>query len=180
MPRNMSCAMTTDQVRAKTKDLTRRFGWWFLKAGDVVNLVEKSMGLKPGQKVKHLAQVRIVSTRPEPLNAITQSDVTREGFPDWTPAQFVQMLVDHYGVDPKETVNRIEFQYLFSVPSGWTKGERVKCAETVISGRAAWVVRHVPDFDPRKPITQDAIAFIWFYTKDELSDFLKWWGYENG
>ena len=104
--------MTTDPVRHRIKDLTRRFGWWFLKPGDIVNLVEKSMGLKRGEKIKRLATVRVVSTRPEPLNAITQADVIREGFPDSTPAQFVQMLVDHYKVNPAEIVNRIEFEYI--------------------------------------------------------------------
>ncbi|MEJ1422231.1 MAG: ASCH domain-containing protein [Candidatus Sedimenticola sp. (ex Thyasira tokunagai)] len=104
--------MTTDQVKAQTKDVTRRFGWWFLKPGDVVRGVEKAMGLKKGEKLKQLAMVRIVSTRPEPLNAITQEDVIREGFPDWTPSQFIQMLVDHYKIDPAKTVNRIEFEYL--------------------------------------------------------------------
>ncbi|MEJ1438491.1 MAG: ASCH domain-containing protein [Candidatus Sedimenticola sp. (ex Thyasira tokunagai)] len=112
MPRNMSFAMTTDQIKAQTKTVTRRFGWWFLKPGDVVRGVEKAMGLKKGEKVKQLAMVRIVSTRPEPLNAITQEDVIREGFPDWTPSQFIQMLVDHYKIDPAKTVNRIEFEYL--------------------------------------------------------------------
>ncbi|MEJ1396368.1 MAG: ASCH domain-containing protein [Candidatus Sedimenticola sp. (ex Thyasira tokunagai)] len=112
MPRNMSFAMTTDQIKAQTKTVTRRFGWWFLKPGDVVRGVEKAMGLKKGEKVKQLAMVRIVSTRPEPLNAITKEDVIREGFPDWTPSQFIQMLVDHYKIDPAKTVNRIEFEYL--------------------------------------------------------------------
>jgi hypothetical protein len=104
--------MATDQIRAQTKTVTRRFGWWFLKPGDEVRGVEKAMGLKKGEKIKPLAMVRIVSTRAEPLNAITKEDVIKEGFPDWTPAQFIQMLVDHYKVDPDETVNRIEFEYL--------------------------------------------------------------------
>lgn len=46
MPRNMSFAMTTDQIREQSKTVTRRFGWWFLKSGDVVCGVEKAMGLK--------------------------------------------------------------------------------------------------------------------------------------
>lgn len=112
MPRNMSCAMTTKQVKARTKTVTRRYGWWFLNPGDVVNLVEKSMGLKAGEKVKRLCQVRIVSTSPEKLNQITQADVIKEGFPDWTPEQFVQMIVDHYHVNPDEILNRIEFEYI--------------------------------------------------------------------
>lgn len=112
MPRNMSFAMTTDQVRAQTKTVTRRFGWWFLKAGDVVNGVEKAMGLQKGEKINRLCQIRVVSVRREPLNAITQDDVRREGFPDWTPEQFIQMLVDHYKIDPAANCNRIEFEYI--------------------------------------------------------------------
>ena len=112
MARNMSFAMTTDQIRAQTKTVTRRFGWWFLKPGDKVRGVEKAMGLKKGEKIKPLAMLRIVSTTAEPLNAITQDDVIKEGFPEWTPAEFIQMLVDHYKVNPDATVNRIEFEYL--------------------------------------------------------------------
>lgn len=112
MARNMSFALTTAQFKARTKTVTRRFGWWFLKPGDIVRGVEKSMGLKQGEKIKPLGLVRIISIRSEPLDAITQDDVAKEGFPQWTPRQFVSMLVDHYGVFPSAIVNRIEFEYL--------------------------------------------------------------------
>jgi hypothetical protein len=112
MARNMSFAMTAEQFKARTKTVTRRFGWWFLKPGDEVRGVEKAMGLKKGETIKPLGMIRIVSTRPEPLNEITPDDVAREGFPDWTPEQFVKMLVDHYGVSPSAPVNRIQFEYL--------------------------------------------------------------------
>lgn len=115
MPRNMSFAMTTPQFIARTKDITRRFGWLFLKPGDKICGVEKAMGLQKGEKIKRLGMVEVVSVRLEPLNAITQEDVRREGFPDWTPEQFIQMLVDHYKVDPTEIVNRIEFKYIDGV-----------------------------------------------------------------
>ena len=108
----MSFAMTTGQVRARSKDVTRRFGWWFLKPGDIVNAVEKSMGLKKGEKIVRLCQIRIVSTRAEPLNQIAVEDMPREGFPDMTTSAFVQMLVDNYRCDPAKPVNRIEFEYL--------------------------------------------------------------------
>lgn len=108
--RNMSFAMTTEQMRAQTKDVTRRFGWWFLKPGDRVMAVEKGMGLKKGEKINQIYEIEIISTRPEPLNAITQSDVIREGFPEWTPEQFIEMLVNHYKVDPEKVINRIEFK----------------------------------------------------------------------
>jgi hypothetical protein len=108
--RNMSFSMTTAQMRAETKDVTRRFGWWFLKPGDHVMAVEKAMGLKKGEKAIQLYEIDIISTRGEPLNAITQEDVIREGFPEWTPGQFIQKLVDHYRIDPSKLVNRIEFK----------------------------------------------------------------------
>ncbi len=111
MPRNMSFAMTTDQIKDRSKTVTRRFGWAFLKPGDEIRAVEKSMGLKKGEKIKRLAMIRVVSVRAEPLNDITQEDVDREGFPLWSPQQFVGMLVDHYKVDPSAIVNRIEFEY---------------------------------------------------------------------
>ncbi|MCB1622304.1 MAG: hypothetical protein KDI44_16375 [Thiothrix sp.] len=103
--------MTTRQVMAETKDITRRFGWWFLKPGDRIQAVEKAMGLKKGEKINRLKLIEVVSTRSEPLNTITPEDVIREGFPGWTPEQFVQMRVDHYRINPDRAVNRIEFRY---------------------------------------------------------------------
>ena len=112
--RNMSYAMTTDQVRKKEKWVTRRFGWWFLKPGDLVQPVVKCMGLKKGEKMKKIGKpIRIISTRREPLKAmLDEPDATRaEGFPDMTSVQFVMMLCKHYKVTPDEEVNRIEFEY---------------------------------------------------------------------
>lgn len=48
MPRNMSFTLTIEQMRARTKTVTRRKGWAFLKPGDLVWAVVKGMGLKPG------------------------------------------------------------------------------------------------------------------------------------
>ncbi|MBL4783013.1 MAG: hypothetical protein JKX92_12295 [Porticoccaceae bacterium] len=114
MPRNMSFAMTTEQVLEQSKTVTRRLGWGFLKPNDVLTAVEKSMGLKKGERAVKLRLIRIVSISGEPLNAITQEDVIREGFPHWSPTQFVQMMVDHYKVEPAVVVNRIEFDYIDS------------------------------------------------------------------
>jgi len=112
MPRNISFAMTPQQVEDRTKDVTRRFGWWFLKPGDVLCGVKKSMGLRKGEEIERLCLIEVVSTRAEALCNISQADVIREGFPGWTPDQFVQMLVDHYGCQPRKICNRIEFRYL--------------------------------------------------------------------
>lgn len=112
MPRNISFAMTTDQVLDQSKTVTRRFGWWLLKPGDKLNGVKKAMGLKKGEKIEHLCQIEVVSVRTEPLSAITQADVIAEGFPDWTPQDFIDFLFKHYRCDPDQPVNRIEFKYL--------------------------------------------------------------------
>lgn len=110
--RNMSFSLTTNQILAGIKTVTRRFGWWFLKPGDLVRPVEKSMGLKKGERVKPLCgPLRIVSVRTEPLHCITDEDCVLEGFPDMNPAEFVDMLCRHYHCHQNQHVNRIEFEY---------------------------------------------------------------------
>jgi hypothetical protein len=112
--RNMSFAMTTEQVRNRTKTVTRRFGWWFLKPGDVVQPVVKGMGLKKGEKVQRIGlPIRIVSTRREMVGDVTGDECVREGFPEMSRGEFMRLLTDDFskaaGTDP---VNRIEFEYL--------------------------------------------------------------------
>lgn len=110
--RNMGFAMTTAQIKAGTKTVTRRFGWWFLNEGDMVQPVAKAMGLKRGEKVQKLrGPLQVVKVNSEPLNSITKADCILEGFPDLEPSEFVDMLVKHYGCDPSKTVNRIEYAY---------------------------------------------------------------------
>lgn len=114
MPRNMSFSLTTDQVRARDKDVTRRLGWWFLNPRDVVNAVVKAMGLRKGEKIERICRIRIVSTRPEPLYAITEKEVLREGFPYLGRQGFIEMFCRHNKCAVDVTVNRIEFEYVWS------------------------------------------------------------------
>lgn len=110
MPRNMSFALTTDQVRAGTKDVTRRLGWGNLKPGERFWAVVKAMGLKPGEKIQRICLLECVSNTREELRRITADDVEREGFPDMTPAEFVSMFCEHMRCTPRTKVNRIEFK----------------------------------------------------------------------
>jgi len=112
MPRNMSFAMTTKQATEKTKDVTRRFGWWNLKEGDIVQQVVKAMGLKKGEKIEKIHLIRIVSTEGVPLNSITKEDVIREGFPEWSTDQFVSFIMRAYKCPADKRINRIEFEYV--------------------------------------------------------------------
>lgn len=111
--RYMSFALTTEQVRNQTKFVTRRFGWWNAPVGTIVQPAKKCMGLKKGEKVSPIGPpIEFVSVGGEALNLITPEDVIREGFPDWTPEQFVEFLVKKHRCKPSDVANRIEFRYL--------------------------------------------------------------------
>ena len=113
MPRNMSCALTAQQVLDELKDVTRRLGWKFLKAGDILNLVNKTMGFKKGERPVKYKTVRVLSVRPERLDLITPAECRREGFPHLTPAEFVTMFCrTHKGCTPETVITRIEWEYL--------------------------------------------------------------------
>ncbi len=112
MPRNMSFALTTAQVRARQKTVTRRLGWGGLKPGELFWAVEKAMGLKPGEKIVRLALLRCVSNRAERLKDIDADDVKREGFPGMTAKQFLEMFCEHMNCAPDTSVQRIEFEYV--------------------------------------------------------------------
>lgn len=122
----MSFALTTEQILSRTKTVTRRLGWEFLKPGDLVRAVVKAQGLKKGEKVEPLATLRIIDVRREPLwnlensfdegaNGYAWSEIVKEGFdgdPHWgAPGCFVDMFCDTHGCEPSVEVTRIEFEY---------------------------------------------------------------------
>jgi len=120
MPRNISFSLTTDQIRNRTKTVTRRLGWKKLKEGDVLNACVKCMGLKPGEKIERICQIRVVSAMQEPLwKMITNAEygkqeAIREGFPEMSGNDFVSMFCENmrplYGLVTE--VTRIEFEYI--------------------------------------------------------------------
>ena len=113
MPRNMSFALTTEQVLNETKTVTRRLGWKNLEQYQEVWACKKCMGLKKGEKVEKIAMLTILNVRREPLNAITQEEVVKEGFPDMTRDQFIKFFCKtHKGCTPDTEVTRIEFTQL--------------------------------------------------------------------
>jgi|TARA_R100000501_G_C2569221_1_gene76741 hypothetical protein len=118
MPRNISFALTTDQIRNRTKTVTRRLGWKFLASGDVLNACVKCQGLKPGEKIQRLGQVRVANVNQEPLNDMTteplygRDECRREGFPDMEPHEFVSMFCNAMKCRPEDDITRIEFEYV--------------------------------------------------------------------
>lgn len=115
--KNISFAMTTDQFLDGSKTVTRRLGWMKLKSGDVLCAVEKSQGLKKGETVKKLGTIRVVDVRREQIRAMRgmddyEAELSAEGFPTWSPEDFITMFCDHNGCTPDTLVTRIEFERL--------------------------------------------------------------------
>jgi hypothetical protein len=106
--RNMSFALTTDQIMEGTKTVTRRLGWLNLKPGDKLDVLRDPL--------------TVISVRREPLQAMTDDldygflECELEGFGThpyykW-PSSFVAMFcATHKGCTPETMVTRIEFNY---------------------------------------------------------------------
>jgi len=122
MPRRMSCSMTIEAVRDRTKTVTRRHvdTWTTLQPGDRLTLIEKGMGLPKGTAQVVLAEVEIVSVRVEPILKVDQAEVEREGMAGMFPDEFVGFWLDGHGYssvrrhcDVRAVLcRRIEWRYL--------------------------------------------------------------------
>lgn len=110
--RNMSFALTTEQVRNQTKTVTRRLGWLFLKPGDLVQPVVKAQGIKKGEHVEKIGgPIRIEAVNRVTLGDISLGDVHREGFPNLTKPAFVKFFKRTHSCGRSTQVTRIEFSY---------------------------------------------------------------------
>ena len=116
--RNISFSLTEPQFMDKSKDVTRRLNWKQLKPGDRLMGCRKCMGLKPGESIFRLGEIEVVSVRQEPLNRMTadaaygHAESIREGFPEMTGGQFVEMFCKHMAATPQTIVTRIEFRHV--------------------------------------------------------------------
>jgi hypothetical protein len=113
----MSFQHTTRQILARTKDVTRRLGWKKLKAGVVLQAIEKGQGLKKGEHPRHLRRIRVKSVRRERLSRMMNEprygkrECVREGFPELTGRAFVEQFCRNMKCKPDVYVTRIEFGY---------------------------------------------------------------------
>ena len=110
--------MTTEQVRLKTKDVTRRMGWENLVPGTYLQAVVKGQGIRPGEKIERICTIRVTAVRRERLDAMLaksgygRAECRREGFPAMRPIEFVEFFCrGHKGCTPGSMVTRIEFEY---------------------------------------------------------------------
>lgn len=120
--RNMSFALTTEQILAGIKRVTRRTGWLTLKPGTLIQPVKKCMGLKPGEHIEPLrAPLLIISVRREPLRRMTDdvsygiAECALEGFSSHPtlckPPDFIDFFCKTHKCTPDAFVTRIEFEY---------------------------------------------------------------------
>lgn len=115
---NMSFSKTLEQFRKRTKTVTRRIGKREIFIGAVYTAIEKGMGLKKGEKVVPMGCFIPTSARWEPLDRMIKepeygrAEVILEGFPEMTPAEFVEMFCTMHHIPPDHLVNRIEFVYV--------------------------------------------------------------------
>lgn len=109
--RNMSFKLTERQMRERRKTVTRRLGWRFAVPGMCVQAVRQCQGLKRGQKVEPICVIEFTHVCSQPLNWMDQDDCMREGFPEMTPAEFVQMFCRATGCEPETEVTRIAFVF---------------------------------------------------------------------
>jgi hypothetical protein len=68
------------------------------------------MGLKPGEQIERLGQIRVVDVRREPLSLMQGQyglhESAKEGFPGQSGHKFVSMFCNHMGVTPEHEVTR--------------------------------------------------------------------------
>lgn len=108
--------------KTRTKTVTRRLGWKNLKPGQILNACVKCMGLKPGETIQRLGQIRVVSVRQERLDLMIANpeygnqDAANEGFLNLTGHEFVMMFCAHMRCRPADYVTRIEFEYVDGEP----------------------------------------------------------------
>lgn len=113
--KNISFSITTEQFKAKTKTVTRRLGWANLKPGQHLMGCKKCMGLKPGEKIEKLGEIRVVSVRRERLDDVLgkyDNEMINEGFPAMTRMEFINMFCREMHCTPDQVVTRIEFEYV--------------------------------------------------------------------
>lgn len=124
--RNISFALTTLQVRAQSKTVTRRVGWKLLKPGDLLQPIVKGQGIRKGEHVEKIgAPIRVVSVTRERLDRLRYADadvvaaeLRAEGVThscdDWQ--DFLRIYFWPQGCQPDTEVTRIEFEYTSAPP----------------------------------------------------------------
>ena len=85
---------------------------------EILNACVQLQGLKKGDKVEKICQIRVVSAKRERLDDLHYmkgygpNEMFREGFPHMDPKDFVEMFCKFNRCLPYVFVTRIEFEYV--------------------------------------------------------------------
>lgn len=125
--RHISFMLTEPQIVAGTKTVTRRLktNW---KPGERRLAIFKGQGIPKGGTVRFLRNrhtgrrivVECVSVTSEPLDLLLSNanygrdEVNAEGFPLFTPQEFVEFFCKHAKCKPDQIVHRIKFKQVTS------------------------------------------------------------------
>lgn len=117
MPRNISFSMTTQQIRDKSKTVTRRRGWANLQLKTKLIACVKCMGLKKGQQIERIGLIEVLDVKREALGELLKEpygseEARKEGFPELTGEQFAKKFIADQGGDLNQIVTRIEFKHI--------------------------------------------------------------------
>ena len=119
--RLISFSLTAEQVRARTKTVTRRLGWCNARPGERLVACLKVMGRRKDEPLVRLAVIELVEVRRESLHSLTGGSYTdrmakrecaREGFPQMSARQFVEFFCREMKCPPATQVTRLEFKYV--------------------------------------------------------------------
>jgi hypothetical protein len=109
----MSFGATARQVRLQQKHVTRRRGARAesIRVGDGLRAVDRLPTLGRGDRAETLAVLRVTDVRSEPLTAITDEEVSLEGFPGKPPAWLRAALCRMHACEEDATFVRIAFAF---------------------------------------------------------------------
>ncbi len=113
MAKHMSFSKTIEQMERRTKSETMRMGWEDLKRGDVLIAVEKAQGLQKGETVVKIVPIIIKSNTPTIVMDVSPENCINEGFPEYSPSDFIAMFCELNKCKPFDDVNRIGFDYIY-------------------------------------------------------------------
>lgn len=110
--RNVSFFHTQEQYRNRTKTETRRqWGKLWIPVGFQFMGCVKCQGLKKGEKIERIHSSTVVKTCWEHIDMISPESVIAEGFPEWSPEQFVEFYCDMNKAYHKQLCARLVFRH---------------------------------------------------------------------
>lgn len=118
-PLVFSAPGTADAVVTLTKDVTRRLAGRLEAPRWKVGKLARAYRRSPRTGAQPFAVVRIVSVTRERITWITAADVKREGFPDCSTEQFIDMFKALHPAQGRWPCDvwRIEFAYVRPLPT---------------------------------------------------------------